>query len=427
MQNNKLNVIADYIVKNPEMIEDRSEFLILLRDRYDEDYRKFKEHPNGKKRIDGKLYSYADYCAVFRNIIIRLGGDVLDLEKRVNDEFRQIELMAQELEKPRDITDRLLQDTFQAYKVSMGKYPVLEQEEMIKLFKRYHKRNKTEKSKAKKTLIEHNLRLVISVALKYQRFGLPLTDLVGEGNLGLIRAIEKYDYQKINPKTNNSYHFSTYALWWIRQAIMRALSNSARIIRIPVHTDDKTRRMNKTELNFFFAYKRSPTNEELSLLMNEPVKNILHYKELRGRRMVSFDKPVNNETDGAVLGDFMRDEKADGYADKITKKNYAMKILLLAELSPKQRKVIEYRYGLKGGGEHTLEEIGNMMNLTRERVRQIENKALIKLKAVADRKDETRLAIEVLLRRKAEKDERIKREYQEYLDRVKQDRLGLLE
>ncbi len=260
-------------------------------------------------------------------------------------------------------------DPVRMYLKEIGRVPLLTAEEEVSLARRIERQDMS----AKRKLIEANLRLVVSIAKRYVGRGMLFLDLIQEGNLGLIRAVEKFDYRK-------GFKFSTYATWWIRQAITRALADQARTIRIPVHMVETINRLIRVQRQLVQDIGREPTPEEVAAEMGmtpDRVREILKISQ----EPVSLETPVGDEDD-SQLGDFIEDEEAAMPVDvvgEIMRKEELDHVL--GSLSHRERKVIELRFGLKGGHPKTLEEVGQAFGVTRERIRQVEAKTLAKLKA----------------------------------------------
>ena len=265
-------------------------------------------------------------------------------------------------------------DSIQMYLREIGKVSLLKGEEEVELAKRIGKGDVA----ARKKLTEANLRLVVSIAKKYMGRNLGLLDLIQEGNLGLFRAVEKFDWRK-------GYKFSTYATWWIRQAITRALADQSRTIRIPVHMVETLNKYAQAERSLVQDLGREPLPEEIAAEMGIEVEKVYHLKKI-SQETVSIDSPVG-EDDGedSSLGDFIVDEdttKPNEVAGRQILKEYVGNIL--KDLDPREQKILKMRFGLEDGVTHTLEEVGEEFGVTRERIRQIESKALERIREHID-------------------------------------------
>jgi RNA polymerase primary sigma factor len=263
-------------------------------------------------------------------------------------------------------------DSLQLFLKDIGKVRLLTAQEEVDLAKRIERGDLD----AKQKMVESNLRLVVSIAKNYRNQGLPFLDLIQEGTLGLVRAAEKFDYRK-------GFKFSTYATWWIRQAIARALADKARTIRIPVHVVEKLNKIGRAERKLVTELGREPTNEEIAEATGIDPEEVESIKR-SAQAPVSLEKPVGDEEE-SEFGQFIADERAESpyerAAEILTKEALRE---ALENLSYRERRVLELRYGL--GGEHprTLDEVGQTFNVTRERIRQIENQSLKKLQSLAE-------------------------------------------
>ncbi|HIR12387.1 MAG TPA: RNA polymerase sigma factor RpoD [Candidatus Choladousia intestinavium] len=259
-------------------------------------------------------------------------------------------------------------DPVRMYLKEIGQIPLLTAEEELELAKRMSEGDEN----AKEKLAEANLRLVVSIAKRYAGRGMQLLDLIQEGNLGLIKAVDKFDYQK-------GYKFSTYATWWIRQAITRAIADQARTIRIPVHMVETMNRVIRTSRQLLQDLGREPKPEEIAQKLSMPVEKVREILKI-SQEPVSLETPVGEEDD-SHLGDFIKDDHVPVPVDAATFKILQEQLVeVLSTLTDREQKVLRLRFGLDDGRARTLEEVGKEFNVTRERIRQIEAKALRKLR-----------------------------------------------
>jgi RNA polymerase primary sigma factor len=263
-------------------------------------------------------------------------------------------------------------DSLRLYLRSIGRVPLLSGAEEVALARRIERGD----TLAKQHMVEANLRLVVSIAKGYMGRGLTFLDLIQEGSLGLIRAVEKFDYRR-------GYKFSTYATWWIRQAVTRAIADKARTIRIPVHMVEKLNKVAHAERQLIQSLGREPTPGEIALELQCPVAEVREIQRM-AQQPISLEKPVGEEDDSA-LADFVEDISAESpfeIASETLRRESVGRVL--AVLPRREREVIEMRYGITGGRSRTLEEVGRAFNITRERVRQIENRTLKKLQTLPE-------------------------------------------
>ena len=306
------------------------------------------------------------------NAFENIGVDVL------KDDMEDVEPDAEDLEEVEDISiedinvDTLegvsIDDPVRMYLREIGKIPLLTYEQELDLAKKILDGNEA----AKQKLAESNLRLVVSIAKKYVGRGMQFLDLIQEGNMGLIKAVEKFDYTK-------GYKFSTYATWWIRQAITRAIADQARTIRIPVHMVETINKLIRTSRHLLQQNGREPSPEEIAKEMEVSVEKVLEIQKI-AQDPVSLETPIGEEDD-SHLGDFIQDDDSPAPQDAAA---YTLLREQLEEvmktLTPREAKVLKLRFGLEDGKSRTLEEVGKEFNVTRERIRQIEAKALRKLR-----------------------------------------------
>lgn len=265
---------------------------------------------------------------------------------------------------------KLSADSIQMYLKEIGKVPLLSGEEEVELAKRKEKGDK----EAEKRIIEANLRLVVSIAKKFAGAkGMSLLDLIQEGNIGLFRAVEKFEYRK-------GYKFSTYATWWIRQAITRALADQSRTIRIPVHMVETINKFQQVQRNLIQELGREPLADEIASEMGEELEKVRYIMKI-SQDTISLETTIGDDDEDSTLEDFIEDVKnvtPDRAAALQLLKDYVKNIV--AQLSPREQKILEMRFGLIDGVAHTLEEVGQEFEVTRERIRQIESKALEKIR-----------------------------------------------
>ena len=311
-----------------------------------------------------KIYSYLENNGVD---ILRItdDGDDDDIPEIDLDDVEEEDLENIDLSVPEGIS---IEDPVRMYLKEIGKVPLLSANEEIDLAQRMEEGDE----EAKKRLAEANLRLVVSIAKRYVGRGMLFLDLIQEGNLGLIKAVEKFDYRK-------GYKFSTYVTWWIRQAITRAIADQARTIRIPVHMVETINKLIRVQRQLLQELGREPTPEEVSEVMNLPVDRVREIQKI-SQEPVSLETPIGEEED-SHLGDFIQDDNvpvpAEAAAFTLLKEQL---VDVLGTLTEREQKVLRLRFGLDDGRTRTLEEVGKEFNVTRERIRQIEAKALRKLR-----------------------------------------------
>jgi RNA polymerase primary sigma factor len=311
---------------------------------------------------------------------IAVALDELDLEPTQIDDFYhaleelhiEVVVAVEEEERPVETAREVSTDSLQLFLKDIGKVDLLTAAQEVELAKRIERGDHG----AKQEMVEANLRLVVSIAKKYRNQGLPFLDLIQEGTIGLVRAAEKFDYRK-------GFKFSTYATWWIRQAVARALADKARTIRMPVHVVEKLNKIVRSERKLRAELGREPTAVEIGRDLDLTSDEVEHIRR-SAQTPVSLEKPVGDE-DESEFGHFITDENMplpDEEAEITMRKETLGKIL--GTLSSRERQVLELRYGLDGQHPRTLDEVGRTFNVTRERIRQIENQSLKKLRALAE-------------------------------------------
>ena len=334
---------------------------------YQEVMNYFGQEPPVSNQLD-RLFEFLDQNKVD---VIRMGTeDELDpdlfIEEEMElDEEEEIDVEHLDLSVPEGVS---LEDPVRMYLKEIGKIPLLGMEDEVELAKKMELGD----PEARKRLAESNLRLVVSIAKRYVGRGMQFLDLIQEGNLGLIKAVEKFDYTK-------GYKFSTYATWWIRQAITRAIADQARTIRIPVHMVETINRLVRTSRQLLQELGREPTTEEIAARLDLPVERVSEIMKM-SQEPVSLETPIGEEED-SHLGDFIQDDNVlvpqDAAAFTLLHEQLMEVLLTLTE---REQKVLRLRFGLDDGRPRTLEEVGKQFNVTRERLRQIEAKALRKLR-----------------------------------------------
>ena len=332
---------------------------------YQEVMNYFGQEPPVSNQLD-RLFEFLDQNKVD---VIRMGTeDELDpdlfIEEEMElDEEEEIDVEHLDLSVPEGVS---LEDPVRMYLKEIGKIPLLGMEDEVELAKKMELGD----PEARKRLAESNLRLVVSIAKRYVGRGMQFLDLIQEGNLGLIKAVEKFDYTK-------GYKFSTYATWWIRQAITRAIADQARTIRIPVHMVETINRLVRTSRQLLQELGREPTTEEIAARLDLPVERVSEIMKM-SQEPVSLETPIGEEED-SHLGDFIQDDNVlvpqDAAAFTLLHEQLMEVLLTLTE---REQKVLRLRFGLDDGRPRTLEEVGKQFNVTRERIRQIEAKALRK-------------------------------------------------
>jgi RNA polymerase primary sigma factor len=305
---------------------------------------------------------------------VALDGALVDDDEALEVEDAPVaaEIVAEiELEIDDDIPE-VSTDALQLFLKDIGRVPLLTAAQEVELAKRVERGD----DGAKRHMIEANLRLVVSIAKRYRNQGLPFLDLIQEGTIGLVRAVEKFDYRK-------GFKFSTYATWWIRQAVARALADKARTIRMPVHVVEKLNRISRAERSLRAELGREPSPEEIATSVELSPEEVMHIRR-SAQTPVSLEKPVGDEEE-SEFGHFIQDE-SQPLPDEAAEVKMRQETLrrILGALSVRERRVLELRYGLDGKRPRTLDEVGRAFNVTRERIRQIENQGLKKLRALAD-------------------------------------------
>lgn len=281
-------------------------------------------------------------------------------------------------------TGPLERSNLQLYLQEIGKTALLTVEEEVKLARRIRKGDKA----ARDHMISANLRLVVKIAMDYKDFGLPLLDLISEGNIGLVKAVERFDPRKGGK-------LSTYAAWWIKQSMKRALANQSKTIRLPVHLVDKISKLRRTAMALTEQLGREPTDEEIAIELQIPTAKVAHLKSV-SVRPASLDAPVGQDGDSSTFGEMVGDENATSPFETLREKTRNSDLYsMISTLEPREAEIIKLRFGLDGHDELTLEEVGAKFRVTRERVRQLQNIALSKMRKAMASHEHQRSAEEI--------------------------------
>jgi len=328
----------------------------------------FKLIPDTPANIDVLEHLYNELAEAEIEIIPAEGPEAVDLD----DEW-SVEDDGELITDDKTYMDDIADDSVRLYLREIGKIPLLNAEEELALAKKVVSGDK----RAKDAMAEANMRLVVSIAKRYVGRGLDLLDLIQEGNSGLLRAVEKFDPER-------GFKFSTYATWWIRQAITRAIADQARTIRIPVHMVETINKLLRTQRRLTQELNREPTNDEIAAAMEMDVDKVEHIMKIK-QDISSLDASVRDDEEDSVLGDFIEDEDTktptESASEQLLKEQVKQ---ILGTLSEREQKILKLRFGLEDGKSHTLEEVGQEFSVTRERIRQIEAKALAKLRKHKD-------------------------------------------
>lgn len=328
----------------------------------------FAQIPDTPENIDALDSLYSDLADLNLEIIAATEPNAADFTSEWAEEEEE-EIVLDDQTYLDDIAD----DSVRLYLREIGKIPLLNAEEELALAQKVVAGDKGAKDK----MAEANMRLVVSIAKRYVGRGLDLLDLIQEGNTGLLRAVEKFDPDK-------GFKFSTYATWWIRQAITRAIADQARTIRIPVHMVETINKLLRTQRRLTQELNREPTNEEIAKAMEIDVDKVEHIMKIK-QDISSLDASVRDDEEDSVLGDFIEDEESVSPEEAATGQLLKEHVKdMLGALTEREQKILKLRFGLEDGKSHTLEEVGQEFSVTRERIRQIEAKALAKLRKHKD-------------------------------------------
>ena len=299
------------------------------------------------------------------------GVDFSKIEEHDDDDDDDLLSSVEDPKVQESISSVNTDDSVKIYLQQIGKIPLLSHEEEVKIAKQIKENNS---EIAKSTLVNANLRLVVSIAKKYIGRGLSFLDLIQEGNIGLMKAAERFDYEK-------GYKFSTYATWWIQQSITRAIADKARVIRLPIHMIESLGKIRKATIDLTTELGRTPTKQEVAYKLGLSVSKLTSIIK-SAQSTISIETPANQKEDSTKIADYIVDETTIAPAERVSQENLFEDIQrMLKQLSPKERDILILRYGLDNNGEKkTLDEIGSQYGVSRERIRQIENRAISKLK-----------------------------------------------
>ena len=299
------------------------------------------------------------------------GVDFSKIEEHDDDDDDDLLSSVEDPKVQESISSVNTDDSVKIYLQQIGKIPLLSHEEEVKIAKQIKENNS---EIAKSTLVNANLRLVVSIAKKYIGRGLSFLDLIQEGNIGLMKAAERFDYEK-------GYKFSTYATWWIQQSITRAIADKARVIRLPIHMIESLGKIRKATIDLTTELGRTPTKQEVAYKLGLSVSKLTSIIK-SAQSTISIETPANQKEDSTKIADYIVDESTIAPSERVSQENLFEDIQrMLKQLSPKERDILILRYGLDNNGEKkTLDEIGSQYGVSRERIRQIENRAIAKLK-----------------------------------------------
>lgn len=331
--------------------------------------------PENAEILDSLYTALADAgLQVTNDVTASTDDDLTPPDSALQDEWA-LEEGEEPITEDQSYLDDIADDSVRLYLREIGKIPLLSAEEELELAQRVVQGDKIAKDK----MAEANMRLVVSIAKRYVGRGLDLLDLIQEGNTGLLRAVEKFDPDK-------GFKFSTYATWWIRQAITRAIADQARTIRIPVHMVETINKLLRTQRRLTQDLNREPTNEEIAAAMEIEVDKVEHIMKIK-QDISSLDASIRDDEEESVLADFIEDEDTISPEESATNQLLKEQVKgMLGALTEREQKILKLRFGLEDGKQHTLEEVGQEFSVTRERIRQIEAKALAKLRKHKDAK-----------------------------------------